>query len=251
MSTPTTAPASQTRLLDTTPGAAISLPLDDAIEAASAVLPHIATDDNAPILTNALLTATGDQIELTGTDRYTVGRFTIDAATGATPRAILLPRAAVEWIAKTTRKQLRRAGTPAQLRGIDHPDVDPRSEEYAHTVDIEHTPDGATTRPTSGTVTVAIRHTKSGTIEKSQAFDHVDAHNFPPVARLFPDEPHSIPAEIGLTPVHLTKVLSYAAKWHKDHPVTFASTPTADHRLAPVIATIGRLTALIQPNRLH
>ena len=233
----------------------IAAPLAAFAEAAAATLPHLSKDDVTPILTTARVTRDPERgVIVAGTDRYTVGEYVIpsddtarhfESAEVADPStddpAILIPRDALEWIAKLTYKSLRRGGGRA---GGD------MSPAYAHTVIIEH---ATKDDHDPGTLTVTVRHTGTGSDERSQAFDGFIG-NFPPVQRLLPAldaEPFPLFPNVGIDPAHLKRVMDYATKHHKGAPIVFAGTgdeaTNGSHKRTPILATIGNLRALIQP----
>lgn len=215
---------------DTITDVVITVPLADAIEAFTAVLPHASKDDVTPVLTCVQLSVQDDgKIAFVATDRYTVGRFRTEGE-GEPETKILLPREAAEWVAKITVKSLRYAA--------DAP--------YRVTV-TEHDKDE---------ITVAISSPTTSRIERSQSFKHPGTLNFPPVDRLFPAGDFLIGPATALAPAHLVKLTTYAAKYHRTQPIKFfgtlnpESTEYRGEMLAPLLARIGKLDALIQPNLL-
>lgn len=214
----------------------VTLPLEVAIEAFAAVLPHASTDAVTPILCSVQLVPADDAVTLYATDRYTVGRFTVPLLTSdvdampATDHAepFNIPTEAATWIAKTVTKTLRHA-----------------NGAVAYAVVIE---DDAEAK----TVTVSLVPELTGKPERAQAFERVTG-NFPPVSRLFPEDEGAMPDVIGLSPQMLSRVIGYATKYHRRAPIRFSGTAqrdTGSAKMSPILASIGGLTALIQPNLL-
>lgn len=207
------------------PETTLTYPLHDAIMAAKAVLPHTGTDYVTPVIVSAELTAE----RWLATDRFTIGSYAItrpeDEAGGE--GSILLDRAGVDWVAKIDPKKLRAD-----------------SSDYRLTV----TYSGEAAPGESADVVVAI--SLKGRVERSQAFDEVKG-NFPPVQRLLDSwQPAETAAVQSLAPVHLEKVTTFAKRNYKDRPVLMepGNNEAAPSKPGPMRATVGSLTALIQPN---
>lgn len=207
--------------------ACLIAPIADAIEAFAAVLPHALKGGSSatPVL-ECVQVKDGN---LNACDRMTAALFELCGENDGEP--FLVPYAAASWIVGINTKTLR-GRTPYSI-GIDGVGDDATPEEIRE-----------------GEVTVQIID-GSGKVERSQSFDPISG-NFPPTVRLIDGfDPAADAWPVGMTPANLRKVLDFAAKWHKYAPVTFELGKTESaHRLAPVRASVGRLTALIQPVKL-
>ena len=285
---PTAASTSTTPDEAPRPTALFTLSLMDAIEAFAATLPHASKDAVTPVITGVRITASSrladaqtiklattdadadaatparvPVITFAASDRYTMGLFVIDGATSGDGRArdassaaggcaveshsdnpagLIIPRDVAEWVAKLTAASVGAAAGAVGKNAM--------SVEYALRITAtEPSRDG---RPTNARAEVV----RWGKVVDSRAFVPMSG-NFPPVERLIPDEDerHGLPILARLAPKHVAKVIGYAAKYHGDTPVTFTSSvkeadreDSAWRALKPIVATVGRLTALIQPN---
>ena len=207
-------------------------PLADAVTAASAVLPHVSKDDVTPVITTALVSCDA----WVATDRFTVGRYAITrphegplADIAENPNRIMVPREAVEWVAKIALKKLRQ--WPAA--------------GYALTIsqDMEELEGG---HLREGDVTVSI--VLGGKVERSQSFEPVRG-NFPPVERIIENwKPATDVAVQSLGPVQLEKITAFAKRAYPEMPVLMEPGHSESDKPGPMRVTIGSLVALLQPN---
>lgn len=206
------------------PNASHTYDLADAVTAAAAVLPHMPKDDVTPVITTALV----DHYHWLATDRFTVAQYAVkrtgDDADKTMP-GIMVPREAVEWVAKIVLKKLRAWPSP----------------DYALTISQ------SMRTGTQGDVVVAIVNGEH--VERSQSFDVV-LGNFPPVGRLVAEwKPATEPVVQMLGPVHLEKVTGFAKRHYPERPLE-AEPGHSDNpgKPGPMRVTIGSLVALVQPN---
>lgn len=204
-------------------------PLEAAIKAATAVLPHANTDTMSPPIMSAWLTPT----HWYATDRYTVGRYEL---AGDPDTFIVLPLDALKWVATIK---------PGTLRHVNRATI----IEPAYQLRVTHPPHENGKKPSPVLVEVLFNNE----VERAQAFDPVSG-TYPPVDRLFDtwkaaSENGRFPDTIRLAPAHLEKVTTWAKRNHKEEPVIF-ELGTTEHgdKPSPTRATIGLLSALIQPN---
>lgn len=220
------------------------LPLMEAIEACAAVLPHCSKDHAIPVITAAHIS--GDAIR--ATDRYSVGQFTLSRS--LKEGSILLPGAAVAWLARFVVKNLvdYSARSPECLN--------PDNEESYHVV-IE-APEPATEPGTKYTdaeaaerkeVLVTVQVVGRRGIEQQRQFRAILGH-FPSVGRLIEQyKPATDVAPVNLGPDLVEKFTGYAKKWHRGKPLRFTlSQVKSDGKPGPVLISIGRFTGLLQPN---
>lgn len=208
----------------------IVLPLMEAIEACAAVLPHTSKDDVTPVITTASLE--GDRI--VATDRFTVGAFKLSTSASG---PIMVPRAALDWLAKTNPKTLvghfsgmRPGAYQARITGLTPGVSGPALLEEAVTVEI----------------------LLEGKPERIQQFRPVTG-NFPAVAEKLLDT-HEMAAEVvpvSLNPDFIERITSYAKKWHRGLPVRFTAGKSDNPNKPGVVrVSIGSFDGLIQPNLL-
>ena len=255
----------------------LTIPLPFAVDGFGAVLPHASKDESTPVITmiQATQSATG-AVALFATDRFTVGRYIFptpdenaeslggaryaeidgryaphathpeDTATLAGAVAVLIPRAAAEYVAKLK---------PANVGGRD-------LRRGAGVVRFTFAPGAGVDGRGLGPVTVDVLAwgdvVASATFTAPPAFA-TSAANLPPVARLFPTaadltaESGEAGASVALEPLHVQKVTTWAKAARKDARVIFhtRSNDAGGNKLAPVVALVGRrFAALIQPSRL-
>lgn len=208
----------------------ITLPLMEAIEACAAVLPHTSKDDVTPVITVANLE--GDRI--VATDRFTAGAFKLSASASG---PIMVPRAALEWLAKTNPKTL-----VGYFSGMN-PEV-----YQARITGLTPEVSGHDLLDEAVTVEILL----DGKPERMQQFRPVTGH-FPPVAEKLLDA-HEMATEVvpvALSPDLLERFTSYAKKWQRGVPVRFtAGKPGNPSRPGTVRVSIGNFDGLIQPNLL-
>ncbi|MBT2484790.1 hypothetical protein J7E28_08760 [Microbacterium sp. ISL-108] len=216
----------------------LEIPLSVAIQSAAAMLTSASKDDVTPVLT----TAHFDGTHLNATDRYKVARFEMPTKPASEEgrltlgEAFLIPRAALEWVTKITVKSLRQSGILSGLYTIRYErESDPRGEGYQNA---------------PGTVTVSVVD-HAGKTERSQAFDGV-VGNFPPVARLFPENPDEevTTGTQAFNPAYMGVILAYIAKYSdRGAPFRFrVAQSNAGHKLAPALITGAGASFLIQPH---
>ena len=210
----------------------LEIPLSVAMQSAAAMLTSASKDDVSPILTVAHL----DGSELWATDRYKVARFPMPTRPereddrlelGA---AFLIPRAALEWVAKIVRKSLRFKSQLATMT------------DTGYTIRYEHDADALT-------VTASVVD-MNGKTERSQAFD-TERGNFPPVARLFPAE-DAEPAAMtqAFSPALMIEILTYCKKY-ADRGAPFKITTYGDagaKKARPALIEGAGASFLLQPN---
>lgn len=197
----------------------ITYNLGEAIEAAKAILPHTSTDDVTPVLMGANITPDGWY----ATDRYTLATYQLTTENDFTP--FVLPREAIEWVAKIVANKLRHKPT--------HRD--------SYQLVIEH-----------NTPNIVVTITYENSVERAQSFQDI-VGNYPPVERLIANWKPAIDAySVRLAPKHIEKVTSYVRRAERDAPVEIelGNPYSTDeiHKPAPVRFTYGLLTAIIQPN---
>lgn len=78
----------------------LTLPLEDALYLARAIMPAVSKDDVTPILTGQMWTVTPEKITAVATDRYRVHRAAIEGDFGKASGAFLIPRKSLEWLVK-------------------------------------------------------------------------------------------------------------------------------------------------------
>lgn len=202
--------------------------LQQAIQAAKAILPHIDKDDVTPALHTAKLTET----TWIATDRYTVAKYDFKQTdTKQSEQAILLERAGIEWLTKIVLNKLRNKNTATQ------------GNENALRYQLE-----ISLQETTGDATLAI--TYDGNTERTQAFSH-HTGNYPAVERLIETwQPTTENYPILLTPEHLEKVSTYLKREHKHMPLEIQlGEPLSTGHTPPVKIKADKLTVLIQPNK--
>lgn len=225
-----------------------------AIEACASVLPHISNDDVTPVITCASIS--GDKI--TATDRYTVAQHSL--AVGLAEGSILLPRAAVAWIARIVTKNLLEhpvaggytvtitAPDPDIYAGLKS-DMDQPGQTAADLSDGVIQRSEALDRFNQAMVSVTVECEARG-VESMRAFRPV-AGTHPPVARLF-DEFKPLTegdaAIVHLGPSQLEKFTTWARKWHRERPLKFELSKSEGNKPGPVRVTIDNFRGLIQPN---
>jgi hypothetical protein len=206
----------------------ITIPLEEAIEGFTAVLPHASKDDVTPIITYvAIVQGLDEPASLVATDRYTVGVFELSAVadTGEGDEQFLVRREVAEWVTKINPKSLRY----------------PTSLQYSVRITNDRHLDWT-----------RVEILDDGQVERSQVFDLPQPGNYPPVLRLLPQttEPHVV-GFVSLKPEFLERPLVYAKKYHKNEAVKFFVTETTNpNKPGPVFFKIGQLSGLIQPNLL-
>jgi hypothetical protein len=207
---------------------------ENALNGLYAVTLHASKDDVTPII---CAVEVGSRF-FTATDRYTVGQWEHTAPdadsepnTAADEVTILLPRKTAEWLAKQTPKVL---GIDALTAG-------------AHSILIE---DGA----------VSILENageETGRTIAVQRFEKISG-NFPPVARLFPDESTleanagDTPTAVNLKPAVLEKFTKGAIRaGDRNEAMRFQLTTSGNPKKpGPVLVTFGssrQFKGLLQP----
>lgn len=227
----------------------------EAIEACSAVLPHISKDDVTPVITCAQIQ--GNAIR--ATDRFTVAEHELSESLD--DGTLMIPRDAVNWIARIVTKHLLHhptaGGYTVTIRGND-PDI------YAGTLDPHepNLPEGefATRTEARGGILHEFRESpirvtvdsRDGGTEAMRAFRPIHG-TFPPVGRLLTEfKPSADVAEVALGPVHLEKFTTWARKWHREQPLRFelSAREGGGGKPGPIRVTYGKFRGLIQPNLL-
>lgn len=219
----------------------ITIPLEEAITAFSAVAPHRLIDKDTPILGTSGIVLDDGVTYVTATDRYSVARVQLSTGLDAddTTKAFIVPRDVVDWVTKIAPKSLRRHGL--------------RDHEYSLT--ITDGDDGVEV----SIVLIVDGDIDGLTIERSQVFDKT-VGNYPPVHRLFAMndmEPGGEQYRISVTA--LAKVIASIKAITPDkqeqmgdwHWFTQTGRYSANKTSAPLLITSGPLSMLIQPNNLR
>lgn len=208
----------------------ITLPLDEAVPAFAALLPHTSKDDASEVIT----AIRSNGATLAATDRYTVGRWGINGGEESEDATFLIPRPVAEWVSKITTTSLRFGKTTG-------------TNGYSVTVEQDE----------NRNVIASIIWDGGPKAERSQMFDAMtDGLRFPLVDRLFPPTDGTdtgAPArEFGFGPAQLEKVTGWAKKYaQRNAPIRFEFRSVENsHKLAPAYFKIGQLDGLIQPNLL-
>lgn len=227
------------------PQATITIPLEEALEAFAAVLPHAPKDNVTPIICAVRI----EDNHLVATDRYTVGTFELSTIEAHAPFTV--PREVAEYIVKITAAGLRSGKNAAQTYALRITGTPKEVTEYSRTEGTTETLVEILPLYFDGKGEFIGTDSTEHKVERSQAFDGL-VGNFPPVRRLlagFEEAENATPVSLG--PVHLEKVTGYAKKWHKNAAIRFTMSETSNpNKPGPVKAEIGKLTALIQPNLL-
>lgn len=217
----------------------LEIPLSVAIQSAAAMLTSASKDSVTPVLTVAHF----DGAELWATDRYKVARFPLPTKPAKDDDRLtlgsefLIPRAALEWVAKITPKSLRFKTPLATMT------------DSGYTIRYEHErPESQpVNRDNPGTVTASVVD-MNGRTERSQAFDGVTG-NFPPVARLFPAE-DAQPAAMtqAFSPAYMIEILSYVKKYDQGTPFKMTLYGDGTSRVSPALIEGAGASFLLQPN---
>lgn len=205
-----------------------SLPLVIAKQAFASVLPHISTDDVTPVITCANF----DGKSIVATDRYTVAQHTLGEEDAG--EAVMLPRAAVAWVARTNLRALLNHPNPASY----YLDIVSDSTNPQH-----YQPGETPPRPHR----LAIRSKLYGE-ERVMLFEHIRG-NFPPVARLLDGFEAATEAyPVMLAPKMIERITGFARQYHPEQAIKWELGKTDSPKPAPMRASIHGFTALIQPN---
>lgn len=208
----------------------VTLPLMEAIEAASAVLPHVSKDDVTPTLVHANL----QDDRLIGTDRYTVGTFRLSSSVDG---EFMVPRGALEWLARVNPKTL-----------VAHYQGSPMSGYQVRITGPKPGPSG----PALVDEAVQVEVLYDGKPERMQRFKPF-VGSFPDVANRLLDK-HESAVEVSaikLNPEFVERVTTYARKWHRREPVKFLVGKSDNPKRPGVVrVSIGKFDGLIQPNLL-
>lgn len=225
----------------------IDFPFTEAVNAFNAVMPHASKDDLTRIITGVHIDAEGS---LVATDRYSVGRYkpAYDSHDFLRPRmqgddfaGATLPIEAVKWIAGLRATKLAAGKYAVSSYGVRLVvDSDAKTVKVAlvQGVDWEHYDD---------------HEDDDSNVEQSARFDLL-AGNYPPVARLFPNEQTEFGTDqISLKMEFLVRIAT-ATKWLGDRSdvARFKFTKTANPaKPGPVWVQVGdKFDSLIQPNLL-
>lgn len=211
----------------------ITMPFTEAVNAFNALLPHAPKDDVNPVINGAHWAADNT---LLATDRYTVGRYRPEHAeySGDEFQGATLPYDAVKWVAAMRPAKLS-MGAREAIRYVVRFTFD--SDRQHVRVDVGW----------SDVFQVA---------EMSARFELVPG-NYPPVARLFPDEStqFGVNGPLNLKAEFLARI-GTAVKWLDDRTLNgcarFQFILTDNERKpGPVYVQVGdRFDALVQPNLL-
>lgn len=239
MNTTTEAPEQITTDTAAAPLPALEVPLSVATQSAAAMLTSASKDDVTPVITAAHF----DGAELWATDRYKVARFPMPTRPAKDDDRLelgsefLIPRAALEWVAKIAPKSLRFKAALATMTDNGY------TIRYEH----EHPESQPVNREYPGTVTASVVD-MNGKTERSQAFDGV-AGNFPPVARLFPAE-DAQPAAMtqAFNPSYMIEILNYCKKYGNSAPFKITTYGDGANRMSPALIEGAGASFLLQPN---
>lgn len=210
----------------------LTVPFGETVNAFNALTPYMGKDTSTPIICALQISPEGT---LVATDRYTVGRYKLenpvwagDDFAGAT-----LPVEAVKWVA---------AMRPLKLAMGKN-----QAHEYVFRFTFDSSVDSVQIELGFGADFI--------TAEQSARFMLVKG-NFPPVARLFPDDSteFALSGPISLKTEFLVRV-DKAVKWVGDSNggvARFRFTKTDNpNKPGPAYVRVGeRFDALIQPNLL-
>lgn len=205
----------------------LEIPLPVAVQSAAAMLTSASKDEDTPVLTSAHF----DGTELVATDRHKVARFPLPTTVEEERRlvlggAFLIPRDALEWAAKLVARSLRHKGAPL---------------DGGYTVRYERDAD-------ANTVSVAVIDA-FGKVERSQAFEGVTG-NFPPVSRLFGQEPATSGKTQGFSPAFMGVILAYCSKFGGRDPFKITLNETPSGLASPALIEGAGAMFLLQPNTL-
>lgn len=222
---PTTDTTGEGDTISTAP--TLLLPLEEAIEAFSAVLPH-AEKTRTGTAAIECVSVNGDR--LVATDKYTVGAYWLSASASA---PFLVVRDVAEYVAKIAVKGLR----------------------FGSWIGKTSEPSGGYTVRIAQDATieaVSVEILWDSTVERSQVFDRATGQ-FPPVVRLIDDwKPAERVTPFALLPENVERVLGFAKKFSKisgDKVVVFTPGKSTNPNKPGVIrAEVGKLVALIQPH---
>ncbi len=252
--------------LERNPMHTLTMPLADAILASKALLNHVSkdgglylaagtrgVDDVTPVITHAAVVDLEGKYYLVGTDRYSFGRFALgeaDVRDGEWPTeaAPMIPRAALDWVAKIAVKALRNQKA-VSLSGDEGYFI--RWSWTPGLVEGENSE-----HPGTPTVEVEVAIVRGGKSERTQVFD-VYKGNFPRVSRLWRDASAGPIEEVALSHLSLAKIAADLALFAgKDQGASarlqFSANPSTG-KPSPVQYTLGRddrWTAAIQPNMI-
>lgn len=213
----------------------ITMPFTEAVNAFNALLPHAPKADVSPVINGVYWAA--DNM-LLATDRYTVGRYRPEHAQygGDEFQGAILPYDAVKWVAA-----MRPAKLSMGAREAIHYWLRFTFDSSAQMVRVD-----LVWGDSHGPLAV----------EASAAFTLVPG-NYPPVARLFPDEStqFGVNGPLNLRADFLARI-GTAVKWLDDRTLNgcarFQFILTDNERKpGPVYVQVGeRFDALVQPNLL-
>lgn len=216
-----------------TPLPVLEIPLTVAIQSAAAMLTSASKDDVTPVLTAAYF----DGAELWASDRYKVARFPLPTKPAKEDdrlelgAAFLIPRAALEWVAKIVAKSLRHK--PYSYASLT---------DSGYTIRYEHDADTIT-------VTASVVD-MNGKTERSQAFD-TESGKFPPTASLFPaDDAEPAAMTQAFNPAYMIEILTYCKKY-ADRGAPFKITTYGDagaKKMNPALIEGAGASFLLQPN---
>lgn len=193
----------------------ITLPLRNAMEACSAVLPHVSTDRVTPAINCAAISG-GSML---ATDRYTVAEFKLAEAIDGPD--LLLPLEAVKWVARIVVKNLLSFNLDSYTVTIAEPDED--------------------------MLVVSIESPERGQ-EAMRAFHRVKA-NFPKVVRLLREfKGGDAEPVVHIKPELLERFTGYARRWHHGEAMRFEMSASSSGKPGPILVSIGDFQGLIQPS---
>lgn len=229
----------------------VKLPAHQAEWLIRGALAAASKDDVTPVLCAVQWTIADGRVTVTSTDRYRIHQLFVPAPEGTADGEFLMHREHAAWLLKAWHA--------------------PRRIFREQMVYITWTdPDGSKAPPARKSRTAEVRKAHGTTRFDVYAYDHPDADvvsyerlqvagNFPPVARLFPDEADldgEPVAQAGFVPELIGDTRHLRTGYGSLRFIT-VRTPTDDvkrtpNRQAPmlVVNTEGTARALIQPNLL-
>lgn len=219
----------------------LSIPLEDAVYLAKAILPAISKDDVTPIIVASLWTVQGDKITAIGTDRYRVHRAEIEGDFGKASGSFLIPRKALEWLVKNA----SHFGRPRQLI------VEPLLIVQFSTVTDESavSPSSGATAAPAGHVSFTIAENGGETPQTLTLVSNLTKGNYPAIVKLIDDaeaSEASDPGVVNLSFVSGTRALASFA--HENGAMRFVK-GTNPNKPGQVLIKFQRGVALIQqPN---
>lgn len=237
----------------------INMPLARARTMAQAILPHVGTDTVTPVLTVA--NVSGGFV--TGTDRYSVGRYRLQEGTAepaANEREAWESRVEVrlwqdgERVEEFTEDFFIPRGALVMLAGLNKRSM--LRDEFMARVGLTlsgSVKPGTMDRLRLLTVSILERGIRDSELtETSSRVFEAPAGNYPPVGRLIEQwEPYDGTGDVrfSLMPANISKITRFAGRYDPIIMEAGKATGGKRHNLAPMRVTIGDdFVGLLQPN---